>query len=171
VLSDNGQDSVAVRLLLTTTFPSWLYEVEQGATTTWERWNGDHGDPGMNSFSHYAFGAVGEWLYRYLAGIDQPADAVGFDRILLHPRWTGPLDSVRAVYRSVRGPIGSAWTREQDGTVALELTIPANSRGELVLPEGWRLASPPAEVQALGAATVGAHYSIPAGIWRLAARQ
>ena len=55
-------------LLFTQTFPSWLYEVDQGATTTWERWNGDHGNPEMNSYSHYAFGAVGEWLYRDLGG-------------------------------------------------------------------------------------------------------
>ena len=68
------------------TFPSWLYEVDQGATTTWERWNGDHGNPEMNSYSHYAFGAVGEWLYRYLGGIDQSPDATGFDKIIIRPQ-------------------------------------------------------------------------------------
>ena len=134
VLSEGGRDDVAFRLLLTRTFPSWLYEVDQGATTTWERWNGDHGNPEMNSYSHYAFGAVGEWLYRYLGGIDEAPGAVGFDSIVIHPRWTGSLDSVRAVYRSVRGEIVSAWRRQANGAVVVSVTIPANTTAEVALP-------------------------------------
>ncbi|HEY8062748.1 MAG TPA: family 78 glycoside hydrolase catalytic domain [Gemmatimonadales bacterium] len=134
VLSEGGRDDLAFQLLLTRTFPSWLYEVDQGATTTWERWNGDHGNPEMNSYSHYAFGAVGEWLYRYLGGIDQSADATGFDKIVIQPRWDTALDSVRAVYRSVRGAITSAWQRRHDGSVLVTVTIPANTTGEVRLP-------------------------------------
>ncbi|MGH7592852.1 MAG: alpha-L-rhamnosidase C-terminal domain-containing protein, partial [Gemmatimonadales bacterium] len=132
--SEGGRDDVAFKLLFTRTFPSWLYEVDQGATTTWERWNGDHGNPEMNSYSHYAFGAVGEWLYRYLGGIDEAADGVGFDRIVIRPRWDASLDSVRAVYHSVRGTITSAWHRQADGAVAVTVTIPANTSGTVVLP-------------------------------------
>ncbi len=135
VLSATGHDDVAVRLLLTTTFPSWLYEVTHGATTVWERWNGDHGNPEMNSYSHYAFGAVGEWLYRYLAGIDQAPDAVGFDSIVIHPRFPAALDSVSAVYRSVRGPIETAWRRGSDGATHFSVAIPANTTAQVDLPD------------------------------------
>ncbi len=134
VLSEAGEDSVAFRLLLQTSYPSWLYEVEHGATTMWERWNGDHGDPSMNSYDHYAFGAVGQWLYGWLAGIAEAPGSAGFRRIVIRPRWGASLDSVRAVYRSVRGPITSAWRRRADGTVAVTVTIPANTTGTVVLP-------------------------------------
>ena len=134
VLSETGHDSVAFRLLLEPTFPSWLYEVKHGATTIWERWNGDHGDPGMNSYSHYAFGSVGEWLYRYLAGIDEQAGSVGFGRIEIRPRWTAALDSVRAVYRSPRGPIASGWRRERDGAITVTVNIPPGTTGRVSLP-------------------------------------
>jgi alpha-L-rhamnosidase len=100
----------------------------------WERWNGDHGDPGMNSYSHYAFGAVGEWLYAYLAGIAEEPGSVGFSQIAIRPRWAAPLDSVRAVYRSVRGDIGSAWRRRPDGSILVDVTIPANTTGRVYLP-------------------------------------
>jgi alpha-L-rhamnosidase len=143
VLSDAGADDAAFRLLLTTSYPSWLYEVTHGATTTWERWNGDHGDPGMNSYSHYAFGAVGEWLYRYLAGIDQAPDAVAFDHIVVRPGFPTALDSVGAAYRSMRGVITSAWRRNTDGTVTVTVTIPANASGRVELPHVARPAPPP----------------------------
>jgi alpha-L-rhamnosidase len=72
VLVDTGHSDVAYRLLLNTEYPSWGYLVGHGATTMWERWNGDQmrGDPSMNSYNHYAYGAVADWIYRYAAGID-----------------------------------------------------------------------------------------------------
>jgi alpha-L-rhamnosidase len=143
VLSEAGRDSVAFSLLLQESFPSWLYEVKHGATTIWERWNGDHGDPGMNSYSHYAFGAVGEWLYRYLAGIDEAAGSVGFGVIEIRPRWAAGLDSVRAVYRSPHGTIASAWRRLRNGSTEITVTIPANTTGRVVLPSG-----PPIAIEA-----------------------
>ena len=166
VLSDNGRDDVAFRLLTARAFPSWLYEVDHGATTTWERWNGDHGDPGMNSYSHYAFGAVGEWLFRYLAGIDAAPDAIGFDRIVIQPRWSAPFDSVRAVYQSVRGPIGSSWRRRADGAISLTVEIPANTTAEVVIP-----ATSAAAVTAPGARFTGMRgartaYAIASGTYQ-----
>ena len=134
VLSDVGHDDIAFKLLFTRTFPSWLYEIDQGATTTWERWNGDHGDPEMNSYSHYAFGAVGEWLYRYLGGIDESPSGIGYDHVVIQPRWNATLDSVRAVYHSVRGTITSAWRKQPNGAVVVSVTIPANTSGEVRLP-------------------------------------
>ena len=136
VLSDAGQDSVAFRLLFQESFPSWLYEVRHGATTIWERWNGDHGDPGMNSYAHYAFGAVGEWLYRYLAGIDEAPGSVGYGTIAIRPRWSAPLTSVRAVYHSPRGVIASAWRRLENGSIEVTVTIPANTAGRVYLRTG-----------------------------------
>jgi alpha-L-rhamnosidase len=169
-LSDGGRDDVAFRLLFTRTFPSWLYEVDQGATTTWERWNGDHGNPEMNSYSHYAFGAVGEWLYRYLAGIDQAADAVGFDKIVIQPRWNASLDSVRASYHSVRGIIRTSWQRQPGGVVVLHITIPANATAEVVLP-----AAPSARISAPGAVRTSARdahvtYAVAAGSYTFTIR-
>jgi len=135
VLADAGELETVRGLLLQTEYPSWGYMVEAGATTVWERWNGDHGNPEMNSYSHYAFGAVGEWLYRYLAGIDAASDAVAFDSIVIHPRFPAALDSVRASYRSVRGPIATAWRRAPDGTIALDVAIPANTTARVELPD------------------------------------
>jgi alpha-L-rhamnosidase len=170
VLSDAGRDDIAFRLLLEPTYPSWLYEVRQGATTIWERWNGDHGDPGMNSYSHYAFGAVGEWLYRYMAGIGEEAGSAGFSRIEIRPRWSAALDSVRAIYRSPRGAIVSGWRRERDGSVVVTVTIPANTAGRVFLS-----AERPPAVVGSGARFEGlqdgrAAFAVEAGTYRFTVR-
>jgi alpha-L-rhamnosidase len=165
-LSEGGRDDVAFRLLFTRTFPSWLYEVDQGATTTWERWNGDHGDPEMNSYSHYAFGAVGEWLYRYLGGIDEAPDAVGFDRIAIRPRWDAALDSVRATYHSVRGTITSGWRRRRDGAVVVTITIPANTTGTVYLAAASESAVSVAGAHFQGMRDGQAEYTIEPGAYR-----
>ena len=86
-VDQGGHAELAYKLLLNTRYPSWGYLVEHGATTMWERWNGDQmkDDPSMNSYNHYAYGAVADWIYRYAAGIDAtPLDA-GFHTIVLHP--------------------------------------------------------------------------------------
>src|SRR5580658_826775 len=80
-LADHGRADVAYRLLLNETYPSWGYMLSKGATTWWERWNGDTGDPGMNSYNHYAFGSVIAWVYRYVVGIDMAAP--GFHDIVI----------------------------------------------------------------------------------------
>ena len=110
-----GYADLAYKLLLNTAYPSWGYLVEHGATTTWERWNGDQmkGDPSMNSYNHYAYGAVADWIYRYAAGVDAtPLDA-GFHTVVLHPVFDARLGNVDFSYPSSYGVIRSSWTIER----------------------------------------------------------
>ena len=132
VLSDTGHGDVAYRLLLNTEYPSWGYLVEHGATTMWERWNGDkmRGDPSMNSYNHYAYGAVAEWMYRYAAGIDTIASDPGFHTIYLHPAFDARLGSLDFTYNSPYGVIMSKW-KMAGSDVTWDLTIPPNSTGVL----------------------------------------
>ena len=133
VLADNGRADVAYRLLLNETYPSWGYMISKGATTIWERWNGDRGDPSMNSFNHYAFGAVVAWLYRYAAGIDTLPDAPGFKNVIIHPRPDERMTHVRGEYDSAYGKIVSDWTRTA-GAFNLKVTVPANATATVYLP-------------------------------------
>jgi alpha-L-rhamnosidase len=168
VLSSVGENDLAVKHFQSRKFPSWGYEVEQGATTIWERWNSFTKDKGfggkqnaeMNSFSHYAFGAVCEWMMRTLAGID--TDGPGYQRIVIRPSppspgsnlersprgvnptasWSGPLGDtprgepinwVKAHYDSIHGRIVSNWRRTAD-RFELETTIPANTTATVHVP-------------------------------------
>ncbi|HZJ11022.1 MAG TPA: alpha-L-rhamnosidase C-terminal domain-containing protein, partial [Trueperaceae bacterium] len=138
ILSDSGYLDVAYRLALSETYPSWGYSISHGATTIWERWDGwteEHGfqTPEMNSFNHYAFGSIGEWLYRYVAGIDLDPLLPGFRHVVLRPQPGGGLTHAEATYRSVRGKIHSHWTIDGD-RLAYQLTIPANTTATLHLP-------------------------------------
>src|SRR5262249_50809217 len=120
-LSMAGRDDVAYQLLLNDTFPSWGYTISKGATTIWERWNGDSGDPAMNSFNHYSFGAVGEWLFRYLAGIDTETGAA-YKSITIRPHVGSRLTAAHREDDPVQGKIVSEWTAKpgrpftRDGT-------------------------------------------------------
>ena len=147
VLSSAGQHDLAVRLFQSRKYPSWGYEVEQGATTIWERWNSYTKDKGfggeqnasMNSFSHYSFGAVCEWMFSHLAGID--TDGAGYKRIIIKPSPPSPksnpdqkpIDWVRAHYDSIHGRIASNW-KVADGQFELEVSIPANTTATVYLP-------------------------------------
>lgn len=135
VLSSTGHSDVAYRLLLTDTFPSWGYMVQHGATTMWERWNGDQmlNDPGMNSFNHYAYGAVGEWLYRYVAGIDLGPDDRAFHHFQLHPQFDPSLGHSSATYESTYGAIASSW-KYVNGAIEWTATIPANTTATITIP-------------------------------------
>jgi len=138
VLSDTGHTDVAHRLLAQRTAPSWRYMTDHGATTIWERWDGwtsHHGfqSAWMNSFNHYALGSVGEWLYRYLLGIDQQPGTAGFGHLLIRPHPGGGLSWARGSYRSVRGPISSAWER-RDGRFALHVELPPNVTASVRVP-------------------------------------
>ncbi|MFZ0393516.1 MAG: family 78 glycoside hydrolase catalytic domain [Terracidiphilus sp.] len=136
-LTKSGHADVAYQLLMNTQYPSWGYLIEHGATTTWERWNGDQmkDDPSMNSYNHYAYGAVADWIYRYGAGIDAtPLDA-GFHTIVLHPQFSARLGSVDFTYPSAYGEIHSAWSVEGD-SATWNITIPANTTGRLDLTPG-----------------------------------
>jgi alpha-L-rhamnosidase len=121
-------------VLLNTAYPSWGYLVEHGATTMWERWNGDQmkDDPSMNSYNHYAYGAVADWIYRYAAGVDATSLDAGFHTVVLHPVFDARMGSVAFDYASAYGKIHSDW--KVDGTTATwHVTIPANTTGRLEL--------------------------------------
>jgi alpha-L-rhamnosidase len=133
-LADHGRVDVAYRLLLNETYPSWGYMLSKGATTWWERWNGDTGDPSMNSYNHYAFGSVVAWVYRYVAGIDTTPDRPGFKEIVIHPHLDARMPSARAEYESVYGKISSQWSSSPDGPFTLRVTIPPNTNATLFLP-------------------------------------
>ncbi|MBL0161937.1 MAG: family 78 glycoside hydrolase catalytic domain [Bryobacterales bacterium] len=137
VLTANGQHASAVGLFTSRQFPGWLYEVENGATTVWERWNSftkDKGffNPSMNSFSHYAFGAVAEWMFRDLAGIE--TDGPGFQRLIIKPG-AAPGQSISASYDGPYGPIAVGW-KQGTSDFTLDLTIPPNSTATLHMPAG-----------------------------------
>ncbi|MGH3148487.1 MAG: family 78 glycoside hydrolase catalytic domain [Rubrobacter sp.] len=138
VLTEAGYPDVAYRLLFNDTFPSWGYTIKNGATAIWERWDGwtEHNgfqSPNMNSFNHYSLGSVGEWLYRYVAGIDLDPRVPGYGRIVIHPRPGGGLTHAKAEYDSVRGRISSAWNIEGD-RLGLEVTIPPNTTATVHVP-------------------------------------
>jgi len=138
VLTEMGYKDIAYQLLLNETFPSWGYSIKHGATTIWERWDGwteDKGfqDPGMNSFNHYAFGAIGEWLYRFVAGIDLDPGVPGFKKIRIRPYPSDDLEYARAEYQSIHGKIISGWTR-QGGEMTMDVTIPPNTTATVFVP-------------------------------------
>ena len=147
-LSECGLTHEAYNLLLQRGNPSWLYSVDQGATTIWERWDSytkekGFGPADMNSFNHYAYGAVGEWMYRYMAGIDTDETAPGFAHIILKPEpdvrdvlpeGQEPIREVSASYRSCHGTITSAWKVNDDGETEYRCTVPANTEAMLQLP-------------------------------------
>jgi len=133
-LANHGRTDVAYRLLLNETYPSWGYMLSKGATTWWERWNGDTGDPAMNSYNHYAFGSVVAWVYRYVAGIDTNTAAPGYKEIIIHPRPDARITHARAEYDSVYGRIVSDWTGTPTGPFKLNVTIPANTTANVFLP-------------------------------------
>jgi alpha-L-rhamnosidase len=133
-LADHGRTDVAYRLLLNDSYPSWGYMLSKGATTWWERWNGDTGDPAMNSYNHYAFGSVIAWVYRYAAGIDTLPSSPGFKEIVIHPHLDGRMTSARAEYDSIYGKIISDWKGTNAGPFSLSVTIPANTSAKVFLP-------------------------------------
>ena len=136
-LTRTGHTRLAYDLLLNTGMPSWGYLIDHGATTTWERWNGDEmlGDPQMNSYNHYAYGAVADWIYRFAAGIDaSPLDA-GFHTVVLHPVFDARLSPLEFNYASSYGEIKSNWTIKGDAVV-WKVTLPANTTGRLEVRDG-----------------------------------
>lgn len=135
-LQEAGKLDLAYRLLLTKTFPSWLFQVTLGATTMWERWDGwtpDKGfqDPGMNSFNHYAFGAVGEYLFSTVGGIKSTAP--GFTSALIAPKPGGGLTHAKTRYDSISGSYETEWTILKD-SLEIVVKIPANTTAEVRLP-------------------------------------
>jgi alpha-L-rhamnosidase len=139
VLSRYGYLDEAYLLLNREEYPSWLYPVKQGATTIWERWDGQKPDgtfqiTEMNSFNHYAYGAVGEWMYRIMAGIEIDPAAPGYKHILIQPQPGGGFASVKASHETMYGTVSSGW-KLQDGRFELDVEVPANTRATVRLPK------------------------------------
>ena len=128
VLSRYGYSEIAYKLLLQTEMPSWLYPVTRGATTVWERWdsikeNGEFFDPKMNSFNHYAYGAVIDWVYSVACGIKPVDSAPGYEKIVVEPIATNQIDHLSAKLKTRVGEITSRWYH-QDGKIRYEITVP-----------------------------------------------
>jgi len=133
-LADHGRTDVAYKLLLNKTYPSWGYMLSEGATTWWERWNGDTGDPAMNSYNHYAFGSVVAWVYRDLVGIDTSLEGAGFRHIVIHPRPNAAVTQATGEYESAYGKISTEWTASTN-SFSLKVAIPANTTATIYVPE------------------------------------
>ncbi|NQX45082.1 family 78 glycoside hydrolase catalytic domain [Paenibacillus tritici] len=139
VLADAGHMEAAYKLLLQTDYPSWLYQITRGATTIWEHWDGIKEDgsfwsKNMNSFNHYAYGAIGDFLYRYVAGIEQMEDYPGYKQFLIQPHPGGGLTSAAAGLESMYGKIRSEWTIAS-GRIELIAVVPPNTSATVYLPD------------------------------------
>ena len=137
-LTDIGRSDLAYMLLNRKEYPSWLYPVTMGATTIWERWDGQKPDfsfqdPGMNSFNHYAYGAIGKWMYQVVAGIGIDEQIPGYKHIIINPRPGGGLTSAKATHQSMYGKIESGWELEGE-KLTMKVKIPANTTASIHIP-------------------------------------
>jgi len=133
LLTRFGASDLAYELAAQTTYPSWGYMIENGATTLWELWQQKTG-PSMNSHNHPMFGSVGSWLYKALAGINLAPDSVGFKKILIQPQMVRDLSYAAGSVLTLRGTVSSEW-RRSERKVSLEVRIPVGSEAEVVLPK------------------------------------
>ncbi|MFJ1747538.1 alpha-L-rhamnosidase [Streptomyces sp. NPDC088116] len=138
VLTATGHTDVAYRLLLQRTFPSWGYQIDRGATTMWERWDsitpdGGFQDAGMNSFNHYAYGSVGEWMYANITGI--APGGPGFRKIVVRPRPGGGVTEAEGRFDSLYGAVATRWKKDSGG-FRLTVSLPANTTAEVWVPAG-----------------------------------
>lgn len=139
VLSESGYRELACRVAQQRTFPSWGFQIEQGATTLWERWDGwtpewgFHEIAGGNSVNHYAFGVIGDWLYRYVGGLDPHPAHAEYGHARIHPRPGGSLTEASVWHASPHGRWEVEWKLDGD-ELTLDATVPANATAEIVLP-------------------------------------
>ena len=143
VLSDNGHEEEAYRLFTQTEYPSWLFPVKQGATTFWERWNSytvrnGFGPVSMNSFNHYAYGAIEEWMMSHLLGIQRDETQPGYKHILLQPEVGQQLDYAEGGFETMYGRVESAW-RNDGATLTYRMTVPTNTTATISLPTTARV--------------------------------
>lgn len=136
-LSDNGYAETAYDLLLRREYPSWLYPISKGATTVWEHWDGIKPDgtmwsTDMNSFNHYAYGAVADWMYGAAAGINADPDRPGFEHIIFRPVTDRRLDFVKASIDTRRGTVASEWRRE-NGRIKYIFTVPEGCGASVII--------------------------------------
>ena len=132
VLSANGLADVATTIATQTTYPSWGYMLEHGATTQWERWEELTGS-GMNSHNHPMMGSVGSWFYKVLGGINLTPETAGFDHFLLRPRFASALEWVNVEHQTIRGPLQTAWRREGE-KLLYRVTLPIGCTADVTLP-------------------------------------
>jgi alpha-L-rhamnosidase len=138
VLTRFGYSDVAYKLLLQQTYPSWLYPVKMGATTIWERWDGIKPDstfetPSMNSFNHYSYGAIGDWMYRAVVGLDTYEDGVGYKHIKVMPHIGAGLSKASATLQTYYGELSSGW-KTDNGNITLDVEIPSNTTANIYIP-------------------------------------
>ncbi len=138
VLTRFGFTDASYKLLLQETYPSWLYPVKMGATTIWERWDGQKPDssfqtPGMNSFNHYAYGAIGDWMYRKMVGLDTYEDGVGYKHIKIQPHIGGSFTHASASLQTYYGKLSSGW-KVETGRILMDVEIPANTTATVYIP-------------------------------------
>ncbi|MEX1031542.1 MAG: family 78 glycoside hydrolase catalytic domain [Paenibacillaceae bacterium] len=139
VLSSNGYHDVAVKLVQQEEYPSWLYSVSQGATTIWEHWDGIKPDGSfwsedMNSFNHYAYGAIGDWLYQEVAGLNTDEEHPGYKHMIIKPNIESGLTHAVTTHESMYGMILSGWSISENGQVKVTVTIPPNTTATVKLP-------------------------------------
>ncbi len=170
-LTKIGENELAYRLMEQKGNPGWLYSVINGATTIWERWNsyiaetGTFGDVSMNSFNHYAYGAIGQWMYQTVLGIrtGEAPDETGYKRIYLRPHWGGSLTWAKGWHQSPYGLIESAWER-RNGQIIYRCTVPANTTAKLILPPAQTI-SAQAEAKSLPSEKGYAAYELKPGTY------
>jgi alpha-L-rhamnosidase len=139
VLSDNGRADAAFDLLLQEKNPSWLLSVNQGATTVWEHWNSrkeDHSfwSAEMNSFNHYAYGAVYDWMFGDMVGLTVCDDGAGYEKITYKPHTDKRIGYAQASLDTCRGKLAASWKYLPDGTIRYELTLPETTTAVITLP-------------------------------------
>jgi len=142
ILDEMGQGELARTVLFKETYPSWFFSIDQGATTMWERWNSyshqdGFGKAGMNSFNHYAYGAIGTWMVERLAGLAPDPEQPGYKHFFIQPFPGGPLQSAAAELETPYGTARSAWKLKRD-QLTLEVTVPPNTTATLRTPAGWK---------------------------------
>jgi len=140
-LSENGYHELACQLAESHRLPSWGYSIDQGATTIWERWDAyvkDRGfqNAGMNSFNHYTFGSIGEWLVKHVLGIQPDDEITGYRHFKLVPKPGGTLTSAKGTYNSIVGPISMEWFLNKN-LLDLKFSIPANTTADFIMPSGY----------------------------------
>jgi alpha-L-rhamnosidase len=139
-LDDTGHADLAAELLFQETYPSWFYPINQGATTMWERWNSytkdkGFGDVSMNSFNHYSYGAIGQWMYERVAGLSPDPAHPGYKHLIIRPLLVKQLNAARAELETPYGKAASAWNRN-GGKVSMDIVVPPNTTATVDFPDG-----------------------------------
>jgi alpha-L-rhamnosidase len=176
VLSENGSHDLAFRLFLNEDYPSWLYAINMGATTIWERWNsllpdGTISDLTMNSFNHYSYGSIMEWVYRNVAGLRPVEEPPGFRRTRLVPQPDSRLQWIKVGLESAAGRYESEWAIKEDGRLTFHYRVPFNASASLKLPDAQlddiSVNGAPASASGLASRQDGADvlFELPSGVW------